>query len=78
MTKWYVNAPGAGSVEYDSKRDAELAAKAVAGADVSKDAPKPKGRHRHADNSSTATATGGVGSGVSSYREGPLRRLFRR
>lgn len=75
MTKWYVNAPGAKSVGYDSKRDAERVAAQVAGADVSKDAPKSKGRHGHADGSSSS---GSIGTGVSSHKEGILRRLFRR
>ena len=49
--KWYVNAPGAESVGFDSEAVAKAVAKQVKGASVSRGEARPKGRHRHADGS---------------------------
>jgi len=59
MTKYWVNAPGAHSVAYDSKMVAEAVAEQIKGASVSKGVAKPKGRHLYADGSSTASAMEG-------------------
>lgn len=71
MTKWYVNAPGAESVAFDSEDVAKRVAAQVSGADVSKGRPKPKGRHGYADGSSSA---GGIGQ-APSQRKSLWQRL---